>query len=145
MLLRLIAMTPSSFSWRCVGLVFAVSAFPFACAAPTAMQSGPGVPASQGTVNVTEADNGNTNVDVRVKHLAPAHKMASDSTVYVVWLHAPQGGTQNLGALTLNDNLEGRLEALTPHRRFVLTVTPEPSAQATMPTHAPVFTTNIER
>jgi hypothetical protein len=115
------------------------------CTKPQAMVSASDVPASQGTVKVTEGDNGNTNISLRVKHLAPPPKMASDSTVYVVWLQPRDGAKQNIGALTLNSNLEGSLDTVTPHRRFQLTVTPEPSGLAAQPSHDPVFTTEVER
>jgi hypothetical protein len=115
------------------------------CTKPQTMVSASDVPASQGTVKVTEGDNGNTNIALRVKHLAPPSRMAADSTVYVVWLQPHDGAMQNIGALTLNSNLEGSLDTVTPHRRFQLTVTPEPSGLAAQPSHDPVFTTTVER
>src|SRR5688572_19057738 len=78
------------------------------------MTSGSGVPAAEGTVRSSEGDNGNTNVAVRVNHLAPASKVASDATVYVVWIQARNGTVQNVGALRLDDDLEGTLETMTP-------------------------------
>jgi hypothetical protein len=111
---------------------------------PQEMHSTSDVSASEGTVRVAEGDNGNTKVFVRVKHLAPPSKLAADATVYVVWIQPREGETQNAGALTLNKDLEGSLDTLTPHRRFKLTVTPEPSGQVANPTHEPVFTYNVE-
>jgi hypothetical protein len=117
-----------------------------ACAtSPQPMQSGKGVPASEGTVKASQAENGNTALDVQVKHLAPASKLAGDATVYVVWLQPLNARPQNVGALTLNHDLEGRLETLTPHRKFKLTVTPEPSGQVAVPTHDAVFTAEVDR
>jgi hypothetical protein len=103
------------------------------------------VPASQGTVQASEAANGNTAVDVRVKHLAPASKLASDATVYVVWFQPLNAKAQNVGALSLNEDLEGRLETLTPHHRFKLLVTPEPSGLVAVPSHDAVFTAEVDR
>lgn len=108
------------------------------------MHSGEGVLASEGTVRVSEADNGNTKVSLRVKHLAPPSKVQGDSTVYVVWIQPKEGEWQNVGALTLSDDLEGSLDTLTPHRRFKVLVTPEPNGQAAAPSHEPVFTYNVE-
>jgi hypothetical protein len=101
-------------------------------------------PAAQGTVKTSVADNGNTALSVRVKHLAPPSKMGSDATVYVVWLQPGDAAIQNMGAMTLNDDLEGRLDTVTPHQRFTLSVTPEPGAQGAQPTHEAVFTTSVE-
>ncbi len=111
---------------------------------PQAMHSGEEVPASEGTVRVSEGDNGNSKVSIRVKHLASPSRIASDSTVYVVWIQPMDGDRQNVGALTLNKDLEGSLDTLTPHRRFKLSVTPEPSREVAEPSHEPVFTYNVE-
>lgn len=109
------------------------------------MQSAAKVPASQGTIKATVGDNDNTKVSIRVKHLAPPSKIASDATIYVVWLQPRNGAKQNIGALVLNDNLEGSLDTVTPHRRFLITVTPEPGGRVSEPTHEPVFTADIEK
>jgi hypothetical protein len=103
------------------------------------------VPAGEGTVEASDGDNGNTKLAVRVKHLAHASMIASDATVYVVWIQPRNAPIQSLGALTLDDDLEGSLDAITPHRRFTVTVTPEPSAVGPQPTHEPVFTAAVDR
>ncbi|MFN7957088.1 MAG: anti-sigma factor [Holophagaceae bacterium] len=111
---------------------------------PQEMHGASDIPAGQGTVKVTSGDNGNSNVSIRVKHLAPPSKIAADSTVYVVWFRPVDGDSQNVGALILNSDLEGSLDTLTPHRRFRITVTPEPNGQAASPTNEPVFTYHVE-
>jgi hypothetical protein len=109
------------------------------------MLSSASVPAAQGTVQATAGENGNTKLEVRVKHLAPATTGASDASVYVVWVKSRDGEVQNAGALVVDDDLEGKLETTTPHRAFTLTVTPEPSARVGAPTHKPVFTSEVNR
>jgi len=109
------------------------------------MVSAAGVPASEGTVKASGGENGNTNLAIHVKHLAPPSKVAPDATVYVVWLLPRNAEIQNIGALTLNDNLEGSLVTVTPHRRFRVTVTPEAGGRGAQPTHEPVFTSEVER
>jgi hypothetical protein len=122
-----------------------------ACASNKAeLKPNPEVPAStaaQGTVEATEVENGNTRVDVRVRHLAPPDKVAPEATTYVVWARAKVGESkpQNLGALKVNDDREGRLETVTPLRSFDVMVTPESSSEISAPAHAPVFTTSGER
>jgi len=111
---------------------------------PQEMHSTSDASSREGTVRTSNADNGNTNVFVRVKHLAPPSKVAGDSTVYVVWIQAREGDRQNVGALTLNKDLEGSLDTVTPHRRFKVSVTPEPSGQVAEPSHEPVFTYDVE-
>jgi hypothetical protein len=131
-----------------VGLpIVAVAALLVSCKKPppTAMVSSAESPASEGTVSATAGDNGNTNVAIRVKHLAPPSKMQADATVYVVWIQPRNARAQSVGALVLNSNLEGQLDTVTPHRRFAVMVTPEPSGQVTEPTHDPVFTSDVDR
>lgn len=100
---------------------------------------------AEGTVRSETGANGNTAISLKVKHLAPASKVSPEATVYVVWVR-PRGGTaQNVGALALNDELEGALETTTPHHRFTVLVTAEPGAQAAQPTTSPVFTSEVER
>jgi hypothetical protein len=82
---------------------------------------------------------------VRVAHLAPPSKLYAEASVYVVWIQPLDGELQNVGALLLNGDLAGRLETLTPHRRFKLLVTPEPGGRGAMPTHGPVFSADVER
>ena len=90
----------------------------FGCSSTQEMQSGYRVPASEGTVNATEGDNGNTKLEIRVKHLAHPSQMASDAKIYVVWVQPLNAASQNVGALTLNDDLEGSLDTVTPHHQF---------------------------
>ena len=112
---------------------------------PTSMNSASDVPASEGTVKATAGDNGNTRLAIRVKHLAPAYKVQTDATVYVVWLQQPERPIQNIGALTLSVNLVGSLDTESPYRRFSISITPEPGPQGQQPTHPPVFTANVNR
>jgi hypothetical protein len=126
-------------------LVFALVGMLLGCRSTQEMQSGYGVPASEGTVKATKGDNGNTNLAVRVKHLAQPAQVASDATVYVVWVQPRNAATQNVGALTLNDNLEGSLDTVTPHSQFLLSVTPELNGQVAQPSHQPVFTVEVDR
>lgn len=124
--------------------VVALSGMQSGCSSPQKMRSASGVPASEGTVDATVGDNGNTNLAVRVKHLAAPSRMASEATVYVVWVQPPNANMQNVGALTLNDNLEGSLDTVTPQSRFWLSVTPEASGTAERPTHTAVFTAEVD-
>jgi hypothetical protein len=112
---------------------------------PQPMESSTVVPASQGTVRATLGNNGNTNLSIRVKNLAPAYKVQPDATVYVVWIQQPNQPKQNIGALTLNKDLEGSLDTVTPFRRFSVSVTPEAAGAVEQPTHEPVFTAEVDR
>lgn len=130
------------------------------CAAPFAMGSGDkgksqavtqpmrgsdASPAGQGTVAVAKGASGNTALTVRVKHLAPAERLASDTSVYVVWVTPEGAPPQNVGILTVDRDLQGTLSTITPHKRFKVMVTPEKSGEITAPEHDEVFTSDVER
>ena len=97
----------------------------------------------EGTVQAEVGNNGNTDIELRVKHLSEPSKVESDSSVYVVWLKPHDAAIQNLGALVVDDDLVGRFDTTTPHRAFRLSVTPEPSARMNAPSHAAVFTSEV--
>lgn len=109
------------------------------------MTTSPENTSGQGTVEASLGDNGNTNVDVRVKHLSPAIKVEADASVYVVWIQARNAAIQNVGALQVDDDLIGKFKTTTPHRAFTLSITPEPSARMALPTHRAVFTSEVNR
>jgi hypothetical protein len=102
------------------------------------------IPAAEGTVATERGDNDNTVVHIRVKHLAPPFRLDPEATTYVVWLKAAEAPIQSVGALKVDDDLVGRLDFVTPHRIFRLTVTPEAEATITAPSNRPVFTTSID-
>ena len=97
----------------------------------------------QGTVETRLDSNGNTEVELLVKHLSEPSKVASDASTYVVWIRPHNGNAQNVGALQVSEDLVGKFNTTTPHRAFTLMVTPEPSARMSQPTHDAVFTTEI--
>jgi hypothetical protein len=99
----------------------------------------------EGTVEAKKGDNGNTSVEVRVKHLAIPSKVAADASVYVVWIQPRNAAIQNVGALIVDGDLVGKLDTTTPFLAFTLTVTPEPSARMASPTHEAVFSASVER
>lgn len=109
------------------------------------MTTSPENKAGEGTVQAKAGSNGNTDLEVRVKHLAAPSKLAPDATVYVVWIKPRNAPIQNVGALEVDSDLTGKLDTTTPQRAFTLSVTPEANPRATAPTHQAVFTTEVNR
>jgi hypothetical protein len=109
------------------------------------MESSVANTSGQGTVEAKAGPNDNTEIEVQVKHLSDPARVASDATVYVVWIHPRNAEIQNVGALKVDADLVGKLNTSTPHRTFTLTVTPEPSPRMAAPTHRAVFTAEIDR
>lgn len=93
------------------------------------------VPAAQGAFLLADGGNGNTKIHVAVEHMAPASKVASGATTYVVWVKplASDGHPQNVGALQVNQDLQGTLDSVTPLKSFEVFVTPEASASVQQP------------
>jgi hypothetical protein len=73
------------------------------------------VPAAQGTVVTHEWEGRERKVEVKVKHLAPAHQVVTGANYYVVWFKSMQENApaQNVGILDLNSELEGTRTAST--------------------------------
>lgn len=102
-------------------------------------------PSAQADVTAHKVDNDNTQLNVSVKHLAPAERLAENANQYIVWV-APEGSNfvQNVGSLKVNDNLEGRHETTIPYKNFRVFVTPESSQVAVQPSGPVVFDKTIK-
>jgi hypothetical protein len=105
-------------------------------------------PAANGEVTVSEGSNGNTQLTIKVHHLAPPQKVAANATGYVAWVvpvgpQSAAGQQINVGAIQLDSDLSGSLRTVTPQRRFDVIVTPESNLAAGQPTNPPVLTASI--
>jgi hypothetical protein len=98
------------------------------------------VPAAQGQVQTNVDRNGNTTIDVQVKHLADPGAISPGANGYVAWV-LPTGteAYQNIGTLKVNKNLDGRLSTSVPYKSFRLIITPESNTMAQRPTGATVL------
>jgi hypothetical protein len=103
------------------------------------------IPAAQGTVKISTTDNGNTKIDLLVEHLASPERINPGATVFVVWARGSEDGAQpqNLGALKVDDNLNGSITAVTPLRSFEVYITAEPSQMSEWPTGKPLLYTTV--
>ena len=110
------------------------------------MTGNPEFPAATGEAVVSTTDDGNTQINLEVKHLAPPEKINSGATAFVVWVRNNDenfGEPQNLGALKVDDDLSGSISAVTNLRSFDLYVTAEPTSSATSPTGDALLRTNV--
>lgn len=94
------------------------------------------VPAATATAELTQDDNGNTIVDLKVKHLAKPENLTPPRSVYVVWIQ-PRDGSDGSpikqGQLLVNSNLEGEFKSPTTYKAFDIFVTAEDSSSVTQP------------
>lgn len=111
------------------------------------LQGGSQVPAAQGDIKLSTGPNANTRIELSVQHLAPPDRVAAGAMVYVVWARPFQQGAmpQNLGALQVNDKLEGTLATVTPLRNFELLITAEQAATVQQPSGSPILSAPINR
>ena len=93
------------------------------------------IPAAAGQVKLKHTKNGNVEIKLTVKHLAPAGRITPGANVFVVWARGLEPGAeaQNLGALKTDKNLNGKLTAGTAMSSFDLFITCEQSQTATFP------------
>lgn len=96
----------------------------------------PQVPAAEGKVQLRHTVNGNIEIRLSIKHLAPPGRIVPGANVFVVWARglAPGAEAQNLGALVVDKNLNAKLKAVTAMPAFDLFVTCEQGQTATIPT-----------
>jgi hypothetical protein len=107
------------------------------------LQVSPAIPAAEGSLKITEEENGNQKLKVEVHHLATPEKVAQGATTYVVWIRTNDGRTQNIGALQVGEDLKGTLETIVPYRVFDLFITPEPSPTVKNPSGERLMTTSM--
>lgn len=123
------------------GAVFAVG-----CGGPEKLSGSPSLPAAEGTLRCHKAANDNTGIDLKVKHLASPDRLTPPASVYVVWTRTDKDAApQNIGALEVDKNLNGRLKTVTSQRRFELFVTGEATGQAPSPSGQPLLWANCSR
>lgn len=102
-------------------------------------------PGAQGTVVTSTDRNGNTEVEVKVKHLAPAQKLVPPRQAYLVWVQPRGAQPELLGALKVNEGLEGSLKATTTRKDFDVLVTAEDSMNPQVPSTNAVLRGSVER
>lgn len=132
------------------GLLFGLMLLISSCGTETTvlrLQNSPSVPAAQGTVEVSEGDQGQTQLDIRVNYLAKPGQVTPGARVYVVWVR-PVSATglvaaQNVGAFDVDDDLQGEMKTETPLRYFNVFITAEPNADVTVPTGNEVLSTQV--
>ena len=95
---------------------------------------------------ITDNDrNGNTGVNVEVKHMAAPQSLTPAKTTYVVWIQPRGKDPEVLGLLRVNDELEGSLRAATTYKDFDIFITAEDSVKPSSPSSMVVLKGAVER
>jgi hypothetical protein len=102
-------------------------------------------PAAEGKVITDNDRNGNTGVEVQVKHMATPQSLTPARQTYLVWVQPRGKDPELLGALRVNENLEGSLKAATPYKDFEILVTAEDNMKPEMPSNMVILKGSVER
>lgn len=82
-------------------------------------------PSAMGDVDLSKDKNGNTNISLRVEHLAKPTLLTPPANLYVVWFQEPGANPENEGQLQVGNDLKGQLKTITPLHNFDIFVTAE--------------------
>jgi hypothetical protein len=102
-------------------------------------------PAAEGKVITDNDRNGNTGVEVHVKHMATPESLTPAKQAYLVWVQPRGKDPELLGALRVNSDLEGSLKATTPYKEFEIFVTAEDSMKPDTPSSAVILKGAVSR
>ena len=103
------------------------------------------VPAAKGSVEVGKDGNGNTELKLKVEHLANPTSLSPSQANYIVWLQEKGSGAENQGELKVNGKLEGSFRTVTPQKNFELFVTGENDGTVKSPSGPEVLRTTVSR
>ena len=117
---------------------------PLAYAKEFPLTASPSVPAAKGKIDVDKDHNGNRKIKVEVQHLAKPSTLTPAQTAYVVWTQARGRDPENKGQLSLDKNLEGKLETTTTYEAFDVFVTAEGNPSVTIPDGTEVLRGTIQ-
>jgi hypothetical protein len=102
-------------------------------------------PAAEGKVITDNDRNGNTHIEIHVKHMATPQSLTPARQAYLVWVQPRGKEPELLGALRVNEDLEGSLKATTPYKDFEVLVTAEDSMKPEIPSNMVILKGTVER
>lgn len=102
-------------------------------------------PAAMGKVITNNDRNNNTEIEVQVKHMAAPQSLTPAQTAYLVWVQPRGKEAELLGALRVNEDLEGSLKATTPYKDFDIFITAEGTMRPDTPSGMVILKGTVER
>lgn len=127
----------------CTGLLFSLGCPAVAKKYP--LTAAATVPAANGEINVGKDRNGNTNLEIKVKHLAKPDRLSPPKAAYLVWLKAPGGEVTPAGQMTVNGKLEGSFKTVTPLHTFEVSITAEDETSPKNPGGTEIFHGSVQQ
>jgi hypothetical protein len=102
-------------------------------------------PAAEGKIITDNDRNGNTGVDIEVKHMATPQSLTPARQTYLVWVQPRGKDPELLGALRVNEKLEGSLKAATTYKTFDVIITAEDNVKPDTPSSTVILKGTVER
>ena len=103
------------------------------------------LPPHEGKIITDNDRNGNTGVDIHVKHMATPQSLTPAKQTYLVWVQPRGKDPELLGALRVNENLEGSLKATTTYKDFDVLITAEDNTKPDTPSSMVILKGSVER
>lgn len=124
-------------------LVCALILATVACSRGMRLQALPALKGGQANVRVVLTYDRNNTLDLRLENVQPPESYGPQYTRYVAWVQPPGGAPVNVGQIRIEQG-KGRLQTLTPLRRFHLQITVEDKGETQQPGTLVVFRTGKE-
>ncbi len=102
------------------------------------------VPGARGEVEIGHDRNKNTEVKMKVEHLAKPDSLTPPKTTYIVWLQEKGADAENSGQLKINNKEQGSFRTTTPRKSFDVFVTAEQDGSAKAPSGPEVLRTSVQ-
>lgn len=108
------------------------------------LRSTPVEPGATGTVEAKPQKAGaNTEVTVKVDHLAKPAQLTPAANTYVVWIEPNGGKAMNQGVLKVGDNEKGSLKMTTTSPKFAVVITAENQDNPQSPSGRVILRTDV--
>jgi hypothetical protein len=114
-------------------------------AAKTGSPNTGAAPAAEGKVITDNDRNGNTGIEIHVKHMATPQSLTPAKQTYLVWVQPRGKDPELLGALRVNEDLEGSLKAATTYKDFEIFITAEDSMKPETPSSTVILKGSVAR
>lgn len=122
--------------------VSAAAAALAACAGPR-VAAAPDLAHAEAVVKFGRLSDERVSIDLAVRRLEEPSKLSPPGHAYVAWVRrAPEYPPQNVGALSVDEQLNGQLRTATDLRRFEFFVTAEAASDVDKPAGPPLLWTS---
>lgn len=118
-----------------VALLLSVTVVSVCGAVTMPLSSSEQIPAAEGKAELRRNKNGNVQIKLTLRHLAPPERIVPGANVFMVWVRGlgDDAEAQNLGALRVDKKLNAKMTAITALPSFDLFITCETSQAVTRP------------